>query len=110
MGAFQVTPTSCTLGRILEVTESCHKLSFSPKVGMISYDDLSEDEVKLIQYRSGCYHFYLVVQYFFTSKYTLWKNLKWNKDFVAILWSTCFQSEVLLKGSGTRGCCEVSFH
>jgi len=24
---------------------------------MISYDDLSEDEVKLIQYRSGCYHF-----------------------------------------------------
>ena len=57
MGAFQVTPTSCTLGRILEVTESCHKLSFSPKVGMMSYDDLSEDEVKLIQYRSGCYHY-----------------------------------------------------
>ena len=75
MGAFQVTPTSCTLGRILEVTESCHKLSFSPKVGMISSDDLSEDEVKLIQYRSGCYHFvsgstiFLQLKIYFVEKF-----------------------------------------
>ena len=57
MAAFQVASASCTLGRMLESTESCHKLSFSRKVGMIRYDELSEDEVKLIQYRSGCHCF-----------------------------------------------------
>ena len=57
IAASQVAPTPCTLGRILANTDSCHKLSFSRKVGMISYDELSEDEVKLIQYRSGSYRF-----------------------------------------------------
>ena len=55
--AFQVVSASCTLGRMLEITESSHKLSVNQNVGLISYEEFPKDEVKLIQYRSGCYVF-----------------------------------------------------
>ena len=57
MAAFQVVSASCTLGRMLEITESCHKLSFNQKVRLLSYDEFPEDEVKLLQYSSGCHIF-----------------------------------------------------
>lgn len=46
---------ACTVGVLLGRRESCHQLSSSRKSGLLLCDELWQEKIQLIRYRSGCF-------------------------------------------------------